>query len=159
MKNEYRTVCSRGNKNLTVRNQFWTRTRRIPSEKQLTGGTLLEASRKTSHEELAAWNKLVRPAAVGCGQELRRANPSAISAEQGTGPGLNSQMRSQKSSVPRTKNQNRGVSTDPNRKHLEKNQTQISYQHRTRCKLEIFHWDLNKVYIRSTEVSAIPPSF
>jgi hypothetical protein len=54
MKNEYRTMCSSGNKNLAVRNQFWTRTRRIRSEQQLTGGTLLEASRKTSHEELAA---------------------------------------------------------------------------------------------------------
>jgi hypothetical protein len=121
-------------------------------------GSPREAGTRTACLRAKAVGKK-KTAAAGCGQELRRANPSAISAEQGTGPGLNSQMRSQKSSVPRTKNQNRGVSTDPNRKHLEKNQTQISYQHRTRCKLEMFHRDLNKVYIRSTEVSALPPSF
>jgi hypothetical protein len=28
----------------------------------------------------------------------------------------------------------------------------------TRCKLEIFQRDLNKVYIQSAEVSALPPS-
>jgi hypothetical protein len=47
--------------------------------------------------------------------------------------------RSKKPNVPRTRNQNRGVSSDPNRKDMEKNQTQIWHQHKTRCKLELFH--------------------
>jgi hypothetical protein len=74
--------------------------------------------------------------------ENRSPNPSAAETEPGRASSKNQ------------KSTRKQIKREPNFRFLHN-----EIQHATRCKLEIFHWNPNRVYIRSTEVSALPPSF